>query len=163
LDAAARLRGLVLGLDGPGRACRLVFSEGDGLSGCTVDRYADWLVVQFTALGMARRRDLIADWLTERDSPRGIYLPTERGLGKLEGLEVQDGPRRGEPPPGPVTVEEDGLRFLVQVAEGQKTGFYLDQRDNRKAAARFASGRRVLDAFCYSGGFGLYAARAGAR
>ncbi len=161
LESAARLR-TVLGLDGPGQACRLVFSEGDGLSGCTIDRYADWFVVQFTALGIAQRRDAIADWLTERYRPRGIYLRTERGIGKLEGLELQDGPLRGEVPAGPVTVEEDGLRFQVQVAEGQKTGYYLDQRDNRRAVARFAAGRRVLDAFCYSGGFGLYAARAGA-
>jgi 23S rRNA (cytosine1962-C5)-methyltransferase len=162
LDAAVRLRGL-LGLDRPGGACRLVFSEGDFLSGLTIDRYADWLVVQFTALGMARRRDLIADWLTERYRPAGIYLRTERGIGKLEGLELHDGPLRGEPPAGPVVVEENGLRFQVQLAEGQKTGFYLDQRDNRRAVAELAAGRRVLDAFCYTGGFGLYAARAGAR
>jgi 23S rRNA (cytosine1962-C5)-methyltransferase len=163
LDAAARLRGPVLGLDGPGRACRLVFSEGDGLSGCAIDRYANWVVVQFTALGVAQRRELIADWLTERYAPRGVYLRTERGIGKLEGLELHDGPLRGEVPSEPVEIEENGLRFLVQLAEGQKTGFYLDQRGNRRAVARYAAGRRVLDAFCYSGGFGLYAARAGAR
>jgi 23S rRNA (cytosine1962-C5)-methyltransferase len=163
LDAAARLRGPVLGLDGPGRACRLVFSEGDGLSGCTIDRYDDWLVVQFTALGMALRRDVIADWLTERYRPRGVLLRTERGIGKLEGLELADGPLRGAVPDQPVTIAEDGLRFLVQLTEGQKTGFYLDQRDNRRAVAPLAAGRRVLDAFCYTGGFGLYAAWAGAR
>lgn len=163
LDTAARLRGPVLGLDGQGRACRLVFSEGDGLSGCTIDRYDDWFVVQFTALGIAQRREVIADWLTERYRPRGIYLRTERGIGKLEGLQLQDGPLRADVPAEPITVEEDGLRFLVQLAEGQKTGFYLDQRDNRRAVARLAPGRRVLDAFCYTGGFGLYAARAGAR
>ncbi len=162
LEAAAQLRREVLGLDRPGHACRLVFSEGDFLSGLAIDRYADWFVVQFTALGMARRRDLIADWLVERYRPRGVYLRTERGIGKLEGLQLQDGPLRGEPPEGPIPVEENGLRFLVQLAEGQKTGFYLDQRDNRRAVAELASGRRVLDAFCYTGGFGLYAARAGA-
>src|SRR5207302_2121605 len=69
----------------------------------------------------------------------------------------------GRAPDGPVLIEEDGLRFRVNVAEGQKTGFYLDQRDNRRAVARLAAGRAVLDAFCYSGGFGLHAARAGAR
>jgi 23S rRNA (cytosine1962-C5)-methyltransferase len=163
LEGAARLRRDLLGLDRPGHACRLVFSEGDFLSGLAIDRYADWFVVQFTALGMAQRRDLIADWLVERYQPRGIYLRTERGIGKLEGLQLQDGPLRGEAPSGPVTVEENGLRFLVQLAEGQKTGFYLDQRDNRRAVAELAAGRRVLDAFCYTGGFGLYAARAGAR
>jgi 23S rRNA (cytosine1962-C5)-methyltransferase len=163
LDAALRLRGPLLGLDGPGRACRLVFSEGDGLSGLTVDRYDRWLVVQFTSLGLAQRRELLADLLVERLAPHGILLRTERGIGKLEGLELHDGVLRGQAPPGPVEIEEDGLRFRVDLGEGQKTGFYLDQRANRQAVARFAAGRRVLDAFCYTGGFGLHAARAGAR
>jgi 23S rRNA (cytosine1962-C5)-methyltransferase len=162
LAAALRLRGPLLHLDGPGRACRLVFSEGDGLSGCTVDRYDRWLVVQFTALGLAQRREMLADLLMELVRPEGIYLRTERGIGRLEGLELQDGPLRGQVPAEPVVIEEDSLRFRVQLTEGQKTGFYLDQRDNRRAVARLAAGRRVLDAFCYTGGFGLHAARAGA-
>jgi 23S rRNA (cytosine1962-C5)-methyltransferase len=162
LDAALRLRGPVLGLDGPGRGCRLVFSEGDGLSGCTVDRYDRWLVVQFTALALAQRRDLFIELLVELLRPEGIYLRTERGIGKLEGLELQDGPLWGSVPAEPVTIEEAGLRFLVHLTEGQKTGFYLDQRDNRRAVAGLAAGRRVLDAFCYTGGFALHAARAGA-
>jgi 23S rRNA (cytosine1962-C5)-methyltransferase len=161
LAAAVRLRDL-LGLNVPGRACRLVFSEGDGLSGLTVDRYDRWLVVQFTALGLARRREMLAELLVELLAPAGIYLRTERGVGQLEGLELHDGPLWGSPPDGPVPIEEDALRFLVNLAEGQKTGFYLDQRDNRRAVARLAAGRRVLDAFCYTGGFGLHAARAGA-
>jgi 23S rRNA (cytosine1962-C5)-methyltransferase len=163
LSAALALRGPILGLNGPGRACRLVFSEADGLSGCTVDRYDRWLVVQFTGLGLARRRELLAELLVELVRPEGIYLRTERGIGRLEGLELQDGPLWGSVPAEPVLVEEDGLRFLVHLTEGQKTGFYLDQRDNRRAVAALAAGRRVLDAFCYSGGFGLWAARAGAR
>jgi 23S rRNA (cytosine1962-C5)-methyltransferase len=162
LEAALRLRGPILGLDGPGRACRLVFSEADGLSGLTVDRYDEWLAVQFTSLGLAQRRDLLARLLVELARPRGIYLRTERGIGQLEGLEIQDGPLWGAAPAGPLAIEEDGLRFLVNLAEGQKTGFYLDQRDNRRLVGRLASGRRVLDAFCYTGGFGLHAARAGA-
>jgi 23S rRNA (cytosine1962-C5)-methyltransferase len=161
LAAAVRLRGL-LGLDVPGRACRLVFSEGDGLSGCTVDRYDRWLVVQFTALGLAQRRELFAELLVELLQPEGIFLRTERGIGQLEGLELHDGPLWGQIPAAPVVIEEDGLRFLVNLVEGQKTGFYLDQRDNRAAVAQLAAGRRVLDAFCYSGGFALHAARAGA-
>jgi 23S rRNA (cytosine1962-C5)-methyltransferase len=162
LAAALRLRGPILGLDGPGKGCRLVFSEGDGLSGFTVDRYDRWLVVQFTSLGMAQRRELLAEVLVELASPEGIYLRTERGIGKLEGLEIQDGPLWGTMPDGPIPIDEGGLRFLVHLAEGHKTGFYLDQRDNRLAVARLALGRRVLDAFCYTGGFGLHAARAGA-
>lgn len=167
LEAAIHLRRNILGLDGPGRACRLVFSEGDGLSGMTVDRYDRWLVVQFTALGLAQRRDVLAQLLVELTGAEGIYLRTERGVGRLEGLELQDGPLWGQLPAGPVIIEESGatavLKFQVNLAEGQKTGFYLDQRDNRRAVAQLAAGRRVLDAFCYTGGFGLHAAQAGAR
>jgi 23S rRNA (cytosine1962-C5)-methyltransferase len=162
LDAAVRLRRDILRLDVTGRACRLVFSEADGLSGLTVDRYDRWLVAQFTSLALAQRRELLAELLAELTGAEGIYLRTERGIGRLEGLELQDGPLWGQTPAEPVTVEEDGLRFLVNLAEGQKTGYYLDQRNNRKAVARLAAGRRVLDAFCYTGGFGLHAARAGA-
>jgi 23S rRNA (cytosine1962-C5)-methyltransferase len=161
LEAALRLR-RDLGCDGPGQACRLVFSEGDGLSGLTVDRYDRWLAVQFTGLGMARRRELLTELLVELVGPEGIVLRTERGIGGLEGLELHDEPLWGRLPDGPVEIHEDGLRFLVNLVEGQKTGFYLDQRDNRRAVAALAAGRRVLDAFCYTGGFGLHAARAGA-
>jgi len=162
LDAALRLRRDILRLDGPNRAYRVVFSEGDGLSGLTVDRYDRWLVVQFTSLGLAQRRQMLAGLLVDLTGVEGIYLRTERGIGRLEGLELQDGPLWGQIPAEPVTIIEDGLRFLVNLAEGQKTGYYLDQRDNRRAVARLAAGRRVLDAFCYNGGFGLHAARAGA-
>jgi 23S rRNA (cytosine1962-C5)-methyltransferase len=162
LTAAVRLRTYVLRLNGPGQACRLVFSEADGLSGCTVDRYDRWLVVQFTALGLAQRRELLVPTLVERLQPEGVYLRTERGIGTLEGLLLEDGPLWGDVPTEPVIIEENGLRFRVDLAKGQKTGFYLDQRDNRLAVARLAPGRRVLDAFCYTGGFGLYASRAGA-
>jgi 23S rRNA (cytosine1962-C5)-methyltransferase len=160
-QAAFQLREM-LGLTGSGRACRLVFSEADGLSGCTVDRYDRWLVVQFTSLTMALRREWIVELLVELARPEGIFLRTERGIGKLEGLELEDGLLWGAVPPEPAVIEEHGLQFRVDLTEGQKTGFYLDQRENRAAVARFASGRRVLDAFCYTGGFGLHAARAGA-
>ncbi|MFO0881387.1 MAG: class I SAM-dependent rRNA methyltransferase [Gemmataceae bacterium] len=161
LARALRLREQ-LGFTGPDRAYRLVSSEGDGLSGLVVDRYGDWLTMQVTSLAIGHRREMFADLLQELVRPRGLLLRTERGIGKLEGLSLQDGLLRGEAPTEPVTIEENGLRFLVNLAEGQKTGYYLDQRDNRLETARLASGRRVLDAFCYSGGFGLYAARAGA-
>jgi 23S rRNA (cytosine1962-C5)-methyltransferase len=162
IDAARRLRQDILGLGGPGQAYRLVFSESDGLSGCTVDCYDAWLVVQFTSLGLAQRKEILAEVLAQAMHPAGIYLRTERGIGQLEGLSLQDEPLWGQVPAEPVTIVEHGVRFLVNLAEGQKTGFYLDQRDNRQAVARLARGRRVLDAFCYTGGFGLHAARAGA-
>ena len=161
IDRAVRLRD-TLGVRGAGRGCRLVFSEADGLSGCTIDEYAGWLTVQFTALGIAQRRELLADVLNEVVKPRGIYVRTEKGVGTLEGLELHDGLLAGDPPPADLTIEEHGLSFLVNIAEGQKTGFYHDQRENRQTTARLAAGRRVLDAFCYTGGFGLHAAKAGA-
>jgi 23S rRNA (cytosine1962-C5)-methyltransferase len=151
-----------IGLRGPNKGCRLVFSESDGLSGCTIDEYSGWLAVQFTSLALARRKDLFAEILGELLHPKGIYLRTEKGVGQLEGLEIHDGVLMGAAPPEDLSIDENGLIFRVNLAEGQKTGYYLDQRDNRLAAARFAPGRAVLDAFCYTGGFGLYAARAGA-
>jgi 23S rRNA (cytosine1962-C5)-methyltransferase len=162
VDAAARLRESILGLCGPGQACRLVFSEGDGLPGMTVDRYDQWLVVQFTSLGLGQRREMLTQVLRERLQPRGIVLRTERGIGKLEGLDLQDGTLWGDVPAEPIAVEENGLHFMVDLTEGQKTGFYLDQRDNRLAVAKYARGRRVLDAFCYTGGFALHAVKGGA-
>jgi 23S rRNA (cytosine1962-C5)-methyltransferase len=161
LEEAIRLRDQILGLGGPGKACRLVFSEADGLSGLTVDRYDRWLIVQFTSLGLGLRRDLIAKILQELEQPEGIFLRTERGIGKLEGLELEDGLLLGNVPEEPVVIVENGIRYQVNLREGQKTGFYLDQRDNRRAVAKYAAGRRVLDAFCYTGGFGLNAAKAG--
>jgi 23S rRNA (cytosine1962-C5)-methyltransferase len=161
LENAIGLRRDTLRLMGPGQACRLVFSEADGLSGLTIDQFDRWLVVQFTSLAMAQRREMFADLLMELLQPDGIYLRTERGIGQLEGLDLHDGPLRGSIP-GPIVIAENGLRLQVNLTEGQKTGYYLDQRDNRQAVAKLAVGRRMLDAFCYSGGFGLHAMRAGA-
>ncbi len=163
----ARLEGAValrrsLGLDDPTGAARLVNSEGDDLSGLIVDRYGEYLAVQVTALAMARRLEPLADMLVDIVAPRGILLRgAERGLAQLEGLQLPDRVLRGTGPDGPIFVTEHGLKFGVDLAAGQKTGYYLDQRDNRHAAARYARGRRVLDMFCYSGGFAVAAAVAG--
>lgn len=162
LAKAIGFRRDVLKLIGPGKACRLVFSESDGLSGLTVDQYDRYLVMQFTSLGLAQRKQAIIVQLVEQLQPLGIYLRTERGIGEQEGLELQDGPVWGTMPKAPLIIEENGVRFQVNLTEGQKTGFYLDQRDNHLAVAKYAHGRRMLDAFSYSGGFGLHAARAGA-
>jgi 23S rRNA (cytosine1962-C5)-methyltransferase len=162
LEQAIRLRRDVLRLVRPGGACRLVFSESDGISGLTVDQFDRYMVVQFTSLGLAQRKETIVGLLVELMQPAGIYLRTERGIGAQEGLELQDGPLWGEVPTQSIGFEENGVKFLVNLAEGQKTGFYLDQRDNRKAVAKYAVGRRVLDAFSYTGGFGLHCAKAGA-
>jgi len=151
-----------LGLTAPDAAARLVNSEGDDLSGLIVDRYGDYLAVQVTALAIVPRLEGVCDALERIVAPRGILLRgAERGLSKLEGLHLQDRLLRGAEPDGPIFVTEHGVRFGIDLAEGQKTGFYLDQRDNRHAAARFAAGRRVLDMFCYSGGFAVACAVTG--
>jgi len=160
LTSAVELR-KSLALDQRDGAARLVFSEADGLSGLVVDRYADWLCLQVTSLGLARRLDSIVEALRELVSPRGIFVRTEKGVASAEGLELRDGLIWGEAPQGPAFITENELRYGVDLAEGQKTGFYLDQRDNRLASAKYFRGRRVLDMFCYSGGFSLNAARHG--
>jgi len=170
LDAAlwaSRIRSAVamrrsLGLDDSSGAARLINSEGDELSGLIVDRYGDWISVQMTSLAMSRHLEMICDTLESLLSPRGILLRgAERGLAKLEGLHLSDRLMRGTAPTGPIFVMEHGLKFGVDITEGQKTGFYLDQRANRQAAAGYARDRRVLDMFCYSGGFALACAVTG--
>jgi 23S rRNA (cytosine1962-C5)-methyltransferase len=163
LERAVALRHDVLHLNtGPNAAYRVAFSEADYLSGMVVDRYADFLTVQFTSLALGERRQMFADILTELLQPRGIYLRTEKGIGQLEGLELRDGPLAGEVPPPEILIAENNLQIAVNLTEGQKTGYYLDQRDNRAVVARLSAGRRVLDAFSYTGGFGLSAAKGGA-
>lgn len=162
LGEALDLRRALPGVDFARGPLRLVFSEGDGLSGLVVDRYGDWLVVQVTSLALARRLDLLLDLLEEALPARGIYLRTERGIGEEEGLVLEDGLLRGAAPDGLHEVEESGLRMAVDLRTGQKTGFYMDQRENRRRAARYAEGRSAVDLFCYTGGFALALARAGA-
>lgn len=150
-----------IGLDDPRGAARLVFSEGDGLSGLIVDRYGRQLVLYFTSFAMAQRAELLAAILDELVRPEGISRRVDPTLGQTEGIQLADGPMRGAAAEGPVEIEENGLRFHVDLRAGQKTGYYLDQRDNRRVAARYLRGRRVLDMFCYTGGFSLAAAKLG--
>ena len=156
-DAIA-LRRRIFDLNATNVGCRLVFSEGDALSGLTVDFYGGYLLVQFTSLAIYLRRKTIIAALESELSPRGIWLRTEKGIREAEGLEVADGLVAGEAPPRPLFIDEHGVQFGVDVQEGQKTGCYLDQRDNRHVAAKYLNGR-VLDAFCFSGGFGIAAAK----
>ncbi len=160
LESAWQLRS-VLGYDQPEGAARLVFSEGDGLSGLVVDRYGEYLVVQVTALALAVRLPQIVPMLVDLARPQGILLRTERDIVRAEGLDLAPGLAWGRMPEGPVEILDQGLRYGVDLAEGQKTGLYLDQRENRTAAARYMNGRRVLDMFCYTGGFSLAAAALG--
>ena len=163
LEAALRLRRTLLNNEGT-TAYRLVFAESDRLPGLVVDRYADFLVVQFLTLGIEQWRETILDWLEWRLQPRGIYERSEAEAREVyEGLSRRVGRVRGEEPPELVEIKEHGYRFWVDVRQGQKTGFYLDQRDNRAQVAKYCPGQEVLNAFSYTGGFGLYAHGVGAR
>jgi len=159
---ACSTRSDLLGLGGPKSAARMVFSESDGLSGLTVDRFDRWLSVQFTSLALFEKRDWIIPELIARTEAEGVILRGEKGIPSQEGLKVEEGVIHGTFPEEPVEIVENGLTYLVDLKAGQKTGFFLDQRDNRKAAANYARGRRVLDLFCYTGGFSFNALAAGA-
>lgn len=146
-------------------AFRVVFAESDGLPGLVVDRFGPWLVMQTLALGVEVRRDFLVEALRSLTGCTGVFLRNDAPVRDLEGLPQERGPAPGTPPDLPTRVEvtEGDVRLWVDVAEGQKTGHFLDQRLNRAAAARLAPGARVLDAFSYTGGFAIHAARAGAR
>lgn len=141
---------------------RLVWSEADGLPGVVIDRYGDAFVLQTLTLAMDQRKALIADALDRLFSPRCLVERNDSPIRKAEGLPLVTGMLRGESP-APFEIGIGGVRQVVDLAGGQKTGIYLDQVDNYAAVARRAAGRRVLDCFCNQGGFALHAARAGAR
>jgi 23S rRNA (cytosine1962-C5)-methyltransferase len=161
LDDAIRLRRDVLQLLQPNSACRIVFSEADGLSGLVVDRYGDWLTVQITSLALASRREILTRLLDEKLTPAGMWLRTERGIREAEGLEISDGLLCGNAPPRPLFIVEHDVHYGIDFVEGQKTGFFIDQRDNRRALAAYVRGGRVLDVCCYSAGFAMNAVRHG--
>ncbi|MBI4574663.1 MAG: class I SAM-dependent rRNA methyltransferase [Planctomycetes bacterium] len=162
LASAVSLRDEVLRLGARTDAWRVVNGEGDGLDGLVVDRYGGVLVVQVGSLALERLKGPLLDVLARRLSPVAIYERGDPELRHEEGLGPASGWVRGADP-GAMTVTEDGLRHAVDVARGQKTGLYLDQRDNRRRVRELAAGRRVLDACCYTGGFALAAAAGGAR
>jgi 23S rRNA (cytosine1962-C5)-methyltransferase len=140
---------------------RLVYSEGDFLPGLIVDRYADHLVLQALTLGMDLRLEAICEALEGLIQPQAIVARNDVGIRTLEGLGLEKKLLRGTLQ-APVEIWEQDVRFRVDPWEGQKTGFYLDQRENRCSLRPLLRSRRVLDAFCYSGAWGLHAARAGA-
>jgi 23S rRNA (cytosine1962-C5)-methyltransferase len=150
-----------LGWVTPDGAARLIFSEADELSGLIVDHFAGHLVVQVTALATAVRMDWLLPLLAEVIQPRSITVRGEGGIAKAEGIPPPSGIGWGQLPDQAVIIREHGLQYSLDLVGGQKTGFYLDQRDNRLAAARYMRDRRVLDMFCYCGGFGLAASRLG--
>lgn len=140
---------------------RLVHAEADGLPGTIIDRYGDVLVVQINTAGMDRLADALCEALDVLLQPRTILLRSEGGARTLEGLAPVERFAKGGLD-GPVPLEENGVRFLADLAGGQKTGWFYDQRENRAAAAKLADGARVLDVYSYTGGFAVQAAVAGA-
>ena len=143
-------------------SCRLIYSESDFLPGLVVDKYADILVLQSLSLGIERIKDMLCDLLMEIVQPRGIWERSDVPVRRLEGLEQTTGLLRGAVP-DEVDMVENGIHFIVDVKHGQKTGFFLDQKQNRAAIKPLCRDARVLDCFCHNGSFALHAAKYGAR
>ena len=146
----------------PSGAERLVFSESDLLSGLIVDRYADCLGVQFTSAGLLRWKEPVLEHLKKAVNAQCIMVRVDAKTAKHEGIEPLDEWYGGNEPAGPVQYELNDLALTVDLHGGQKTGGYLDQRDNHVAVAKYLAEKRVLDVCCYTGGFGLVAAKHGA-
>ncbi|MGE5582177.1 MAG: class I SAM-dependent rRNA methyltransferase [Bacillota bacterium] len=143
------------------RCYRLIFGEADLLPGLIVDKFQEYLVVQFLTMGMEVNRELIIDLLVEICKPRGIIERSDLSVRHLEDLPERSGCIYGECPPS-VIIQDNGLQFRINLLDGQKTGYYLDQSANRAALAPYAKGRRVLDCFCHVGSFAIHAAAYGA-
>ncbi len=146
---------------GFGDSFRALFSEGDGVPGLIVDKYADTLVLQASTAGIDRLLGPIVSALRDVYAPKAVVFRNDTASRELEGLARESRVVLGELS-GPVLIEESGLRYHVDVVEGQKTGFFFDQRENRQALASYVKGRRTLDCFCYVGAWSLNAARFGA-
>ncbi|MFZ4863152.1 class I SAM-dependent rRNA methyltransferase [Sphingobacterium sp. Mn56C] len=141
---------------------RLIFAEADFLPGLIADKYADFISIQVHAAGVERVKAIIVDELAIQLAPRGIYERSDLKSRDYEGLPDTNGLLWGELPPEFVDIIENGIQYQVNIIEGQKSGFYCDQRENRALTAQYVQGKNVLDCFCYSGGFTLNAFRQGA-
>ena len=146
---------------GYGDSFRAVFSEGDSLPGLIVDKYADTIVIQSLTAGIDRHLTTIISALQEEYAPNAIVLRNDSAPREIEGLALEKRVVSGVVS-GPVTIEESDIRYTVDVLEGQKTGFFFDQRENRLALKDYVQGKRTLDCFCYVGAWSLNAARFGA-
>lgn len=141
---------------------RLIFAEADFLPGLIADKYADFISIQVHAAGIENVKGIIVDELANLLKPKGIYERSDLKSREYEGLADANGLLWGELPPEFVDIVENGIRYKVNIIDGQKSGFYCDQRENRMLTAQYVKDKRVLDCFCYSGGFTLNAFRAGA-
>jgi len=162
LQQALDLRRQIIA-DSDTNACRLVCAESDGLPGLIVDRYDRWVVCQFLSAGTERWKSTIVECLeTLVPGQLGIYERSDVNVRKKEGLDLTTGRLSGADPPDQVDIRENGCLYRVDVKGGHKTGFYLDQRDNRACVAAYARGAEVLNCFAYTGGFAVAALKAGA-
>ena len=141
---------------------RLIHAESDGLPGVIADRYGDTVVVQLTSAGAEKWRGALVDGLVKATGCTRVYERSDSEIRGLEGLQPATGWLVGEAPVGEIVIEEHGVRMAVDIVAGHKTGFYLDQRDNRRLLATLSSAKRVLNCFCYTGGFSLQALAGGA-
>ncbi len=144
-------------------ACRLINAESDGLPGLIVDRYDTFLVCQFLAAGAEYWKQEIVSQLQELFPCTGMYERSDVDVRAKEGLPLCTGLLAGEMPPEVLQIQEGALHFLVEIQQGHKTGFYLDQRENRQSLAQYAQDNDVLNCFAYTGGFGIYALKYGAK
>jgi len=141
---------------------RLLHAESDGLPGVIADKYGDTVVIQLTSAGAEKWRDAIVDALVKATGCARVYERSDSEVRGREGLEPKTGWLVGDAPDGGISIVENGVRMRVDIEGGHKTGFYLDQRDNRLLLGQLAAGRRVLNCFCYTGGFSLQALAGGA-
>jgi 23S rRNA (cytosine1962-C5)-methyltransferase len=144
-------------------AYRVVNGEGDFLPGLIVDRYGEFLVCQFFTAGMDFLKPLVLDSLSRLLTVKGVFEKSEGRVRDEEGIKPSVGVLGGEPPPETITIEENGFKFAVDVKRGQKTGFFLDQRDNRSFLSTVVREKKILDCFSYSGAFSVYALAGGAK
>lgn len=151
-----------LGIPGQTTAWRLVNAESDGLPGVIIDRYGDFIVCQFLTLGSELWRGEIAAQLRDLVRPAGVYERSDAPVRQKEDLPSRNELVSGAEPPGLIEIREDSLKYLVDIRQGHKTGFYIDQRENRAAVRSHVAGKTVLNCFAYSGGFGVAALAGGA-
>lgn len=144
-------------------AVRIVHAESDELPGIIIDRYGTFLVCQFLSAGAEKYKDIIVSSLVDIFKPEGIFERSDEETRKKEGLLPRSGPLSGKEPPDKLEIEEKGCRYLVDVRQGHKTGFYIDQRDNRQIVKEHAEEKNILNVFSYTGGFAVAALKGGAR
>ena len=163
LETAIQLReSRGFSISNPLSAFRLIYAENDGIPGCIIDKYGEYYSVEILAAGPEKHREIIYKVLAKKTGCKGIFERCDSDVRKKEGMEKRTGVVYGIVPETPIPMEENGIRFLIDIRNGHKTGYYLDQRDARKKIGELSSGKKVLNCFCYTGGFGLFALKGNA-